>query len=275
VKKTLLLATPALALLFFAFVAPTAFVFTRALLADGTTYFYKFLHNSFYMGILRNTVWMALKVTFLALLLGLPTGYFIARTRSRFKNLMLIAVVFPFLVSAVVRAYGWVVLLGNSGIVNQMLLQSSLIEKPLQILYTRHGVLIGLVHLLLPHMILAVAAVAQGIDRNVEYAAQTLGADRLRTFFHVTLPLSLPGVITGSILVFISSMTAYVTPKLLGGSRYPLMSTLVYTEAQVNFNLGMAAAVSFILLFAILLCLLLFNLSTARAMRRLGGGSRA
>jgi putative spermidine/putrescine transport system permease protein len=215
---------------------------------------------------------MALKTTLCALLLGFPTGYFIARTKSRYKNLMLIGAVFPFLVSAVVRAYGWVVILGSSGVVNQLLMQWSVISKPLQILYTENGVLIGLVHLLVPHMILAVAAVVQGIDENLEYAAQTLGSNKLQTFMRVTLPLSMPGVLTGSILVFISSMTAYVTPKLLGGTRYPLMSTLIYTEAQVNFNLDMASVISFILLFVILICLLAVNLGTSRAMKRLGDG---
>jgi putative spermidine/putrescine transport system permease protein len=273
-KPAVLLALPAAFLLVMAFIIPTVIVLCQAFSADGLAGFAKFFGSSFYMGILWKTVWMGVKVTFVALLLGFPTGYFIARSHSRYKNLMLICAVFPFLVSAVVRAYGWMVLLGDNGVINQILLGTGISSKPLKLLYNKTGVLIGLVHLLLPHMILSTAAVVQGIDRNIEYASQTLGANRFQTFFKVTLPLSIPGIITGCILVFISSMTAYVTPKLLGGSRYPLMSTLVQIEAQVNFNWAMAAAVSFILMFAILLFLLAINLSTSRLMNRLGGGQR-
>jgi putative spermidine/putrescine transport system permease protein len=213
----------------------------------------------------------ALKVTFFSLILGYPTAYFLARTTSKYKNLLLISTILPFLVSALVRAYGWIVILGDTGIINQILLGLGLVDKPVKILYTMNGVVIGLVHLLIPYMILSIATVLQNIKPNIEAAAQSLGANSWKTFRKVVFPLSLPGVITGAILVFTVSMTAFVTPKLLGGPRIKLMSTMVYQEVQVTFNWSMASAISFILLATILLILLLSNILTKKSMKKLGG----
>ena len=183
--------------------------------------------------------------------------------------------VFPFLVSAVVRSYGWMVILGKNGLLNQLLRALGLIEKPLSILYTPTAVLIGLVHLLTPYMILGITSVIQSIDRNVEYAAHSLGASPFKTFLKVTRPLSSPGIISGCILVFTLSMTSYVTPKLLGGTKFRMMSTMVFQEVNVNFNWGFASAISYILLFVILVILLVSNFAADRYTRRLGGGKNA
>lgn len=149
---------------------------------------------------------------------------------------------FPFLVSAVVRAYGWMVVLGQNGLLNQFLQAVGLIDKPLEIMYTYKAVLIGVVHLLLPYMILSITSVIQSIDENIEYAANSLGASPVQTFLKVTLPLSTPGIVSGCILVFTLSMTSYVTPKLLGGVKFRMMSTMVNQEVNVNFNWGFASA---------------------------------
>lgn len=271
----MLLALPASLLLLVFFVAPMGLIFIKSFTQDGLKYYIKFFSDEFYRGILFNTAFTALKVTIFALLLGYPTAYYIARTKSKLKNLLLIATIFPFLVSALVRAYGWMVILGDNGLLNQMLLSLRLIAEPLKILYTINGVTIGLVHLLIPYMILSIASVVQNIDPNLEAAAESLGASRWETFKKVIFPLSLPGVITGCILVFTISMTAFVTPKLLGGPRVKLMSTMVYQEVQVTFNWSMASTISFVLLGAILLVLLVANLLTNKSMARLGGGKSA
>lgn len=270
-KSILKLALPATLLLLLFFVIPTVYIIAKVIKVDGFKYFIKFFSDEYYRSILFSTLFTALKVTLFTLILGYPTAYFLARTTSKYKNLLLISTILPFLVSALVRAYGWIVILGDTGIINQILLGIGVVDKPVKILYTMNGVVIGLVHLLIPYMILSIATVLQNIKPNIEAAAQSLGANSWKTFKKVVLPLSLPGVITGAILVFTVSMTAFVTPKLLGGPRIKLMSTMVYQEVQVTFNWSMASAISFILLGTILLILLLSNILTKKSMTKLGG----
>jgi len=242
---------------------------------DGFTNYLKFFTDSFYLNILITTISISLKTTCIVLILGYPVAYFLARTTSRFKNTMMIMLLFPFLVSAVVRSYGWMVILGTKGLLNQFLLGIGIIDTPLKILYTSNAVIIGLVHLLLPYMILSITGVIQGIDRNLEYAAASLGYHPLKTFFKVLLPLSLPGIISGCTLVFTLSMIAYVTPRLLGGARFRMMSTMVFQEVNVNFNWGLASAISYILLFTILLFLFIFTCATNDLNQRVGGQKNA
>lgn len=269
------LALPTVLALLVLFIAPMVYILVGTLRSDGLQYYRKFLTDAFYLNILWTTVKISLKTTLICLLLGYPAAYFLARTKSRIKNLLIIMTVFPFLVSAVVRSYGWMVILGKNGLLNQLLRALGLIQKPLSILYTPTAVLIGLVHLLTPYMILNITSVIQSIDRNVEYAAHSLGASPLKTFFKVTLPLSSPGIISGCILVFTLSMTSYVTPKLLGGTKFRMMSTMVFQEVNVNFNWGFASAISYILLVVILAILLVSNFAADRYTRRLGGGKNA
>ncbi len=269
------LALPTVLTLLVLFIAPMVYILVGTLRSDGLQYYRKFLTDSFYLNILWTTVKISLQTTLICLLLGYPAAYFLARTKSRIKNLLIIMTVFPFLVSAVVRSYGWMVILGKNGLLNQLLRALGLIQKPLSILYTPTAVLIGLVHLLTPYMILNITSVIQSIDRNVEYAAHSLGASPLKTFLKVTLPLSSPGIISGCILVFTLSMTSYVTPKLLGGTKLRMMSTMVFQEVNVNFNWGFASAISYILLVVILAILLVSNFAADRYTRRLGGGKNA
>lgn len=252
------------------FIAPMVYILINTLQEDGMINFLKFLTDSFYLNILKTTVVISLKTTGILLLLGYPTAYFLARTKSKLKNTMMIIILFPFLVSTVVRSYGWMVILGNKGLLNQFLLALKVIQEPLKIMYTSHAVIIGLVHLLLPYMILSITGVIQSIDKNLEYAASSLGCNPLKTFFKVLLPLSTPGIISGCTLVFTLSMTAYVTPRLLGGANFRMMSTMVFQEVNVNFNWGLASAISYILMFVILLFLVMFNIATARINQRVG-----
>lgn len=274
-KQTLLLALPTVLTLLVFFVAPMVYILVDTMKADGMKYFQKFFMDDMYLGILKTTIEVSLKVTVISLLLGYPTAYFMARTNSKMKNVLMIAIIFPFLVSSVVRSYGWMVILGSKGLLNQLLLATGLIQKPLEILNTSTAVIIGLVHLLIPYMILAITGVIQGIDQNVEYAAYSLSANPIQTFFRVTLPLSAPGIISGCILVFTMSMTSYVTPKLLGGSKFRMMSTMVFQEVNINFNWGLASAISYILLFTILIILLFATYATAGVNNKVGGGKRA
>lgn len=273
-KQVLLLALPILLTLIAFFVVPMVYILMVTMKTDGLKYFLKFFSDPMYLGILKTTVVVSLKVTVISLLLGYPTAYFLARTTSKMKNVLMIVIIFPFLVSAVVRAYGWMVILGGRGLLNQFLLALGLIQKPLVIMNTSTAVIIGLVHLLIPYMILSITGVIQNIDPNIEKAAYSLKASPLRTFFKIILPLSGPGIVSGCILVFTLSMTSYVTPKLLGGTTFRMMSTMVFQEVNINFNWGFASAISYILLFTILIILLIATYATAGVNQRVGGGKR-
>lgn len=274
-KQAILLALPAsLALLFF-FILPMVYILIRTLTENGTADFTEFFTDPFYLDILWTTIRVSLVSTAVSLLLGYPTAYYMARTTSRLKQAMVIVILFPFLVSAVVRSYGWMVILGTNGLLNQLLLGLGLISEPLKLLNTEAAVIIGMIHLLIPYMILSLVGVLQSIDPNVEYAAYSLGASPMTTFRRVVFPLSTPGIISGCVLVFTMSMTSYVTPKLLGGSKFRMMATMVVQEINVNFNWGAASAISYILLAVILAVQVVVVLVTGRYMKRMGGGKNA
>ena len=274
-KQAILLALPAsLALLFF-FILPMVYILIRTLTENGTADFTEFFTDPFYLDILWTTIRVSLVSTAVSLLLGYPTAYYMARTTSRLKQAMVIVILFPFLVSAVVRSYGWMVILGTNGLLNQLLLGLGLISEPLKLLNTEAAVIIGMIHLLIPYMILSLVGVLQSIDPNVEYAAYSLGASPMTTFRKVVFPLSTPGIISGCVLVFTMSMTSYVTPKLLGGSKFRMMATMVVQEINVNFDWGAASAISYILLAVILAVQVGVVLVTRRDVKRMGGVKNA
>jgi putative spermidine/putrescine transport system permease protein len=274
-RQAFLLALPASLVLLIFFIVPMVYILVKTIVENGFADFVEFFTDPFYLDILWTTIRVSLISTFVSLVLGYPTAYFMARTKSRMKKVMIIIILFPFLVSAVVRSYGWMVLLGTKGLVNQLLTGLGLIEKPLKMLNTEFAVIVGMIHLLIPYMVLALLGVLQSIDPNVEYAAYSLGANPLQTFAKVVFPLSTPGIISGCVLVFTMSMTSYVTPKLLGGSKFRMMATMVVQEINVSFDWGAAAAISYILLAVILIIQLLVTLSTGKYMKRMGGGKNA
>ena len=274
-RQAFLLALPASLVLLIFFIIPMVYILAKTIVENGFADFVEFFTDPFYLDILWTTIRVSLISTFVSLVLGYPTAYFMARTKSGMKKVMIIIILFPFLVSAVVRSYGWMVLLGTKGLVNQLLTGLGLIEKPLKMLNTEFAVIVGMIHLLIPYMVLALLGVLQSIDPNVEYAAYSLGANPIQTFAKVVFPLSTPGIISGCVLVFTMSMTSYVTPKLLGGSKFRMMATMVVQEINVSFDWGAAAAISYILLAVILIIQLLVTLSTGKYMKRMGGGKNA
>lgn len=274
-KQAILLALPTVLALLVFFIVPMIWILLHTISENGVQDFVDFFSDSFYLDILWTTVRVSLISTFISLLLGYPTAYYMSRTQSKMKKVMMIVILFPFLVSAVVRSYGWMVILGTNGLLNQLLLAIGLIEKPIKILNSELAVIIGMIHLLIPYMILSLVGVLQSIDPNVEYAAHSLGATPAQTFRKVVFPLSLPGVLSGCVLVFTMSMTSYVTPRLLGGSKFRMMATMVVQEINVNFDWGAASAISYILLLVILAVQIAVALITGGYMKRIGGGKNA
>ena len=207
----------------------------------------RFLYDPFYTGVLWTTLWIALVTTVLCLLLGFPIAYRLARSQSRWKSAGVLLVILPLFIGSTVRALGWMGVLGRGGLVDSAAGALSP-GSTLPLLYTPFAVVLGILSINLPYMILTLQSVIEGIDSRIEEAADSLGADPSRRFLHVVLPLALPGLATGGVLVFILAMNAYATPLLLGGARFQMMAPMLFREYAVNNNWPFAAAIAFILM---------------------------
>ena len=219
----------------------------------------KFFSDRYYRAVFADTFMVAALCTVLALVLGFPVAYFLARTRTRHKSLLIILLVFPLLVGNVVRAAGWMVVLGNAGFVNAVLMHLGVIEQPLKLLYTPLAVVIGTTAVVMPYMILTLQSVLEGVDFSIEEAARNLGAGSATTFWRITLPIVLPGVAAGTMLVFILCMNAYATPVLLGGRGITMMAPALYQQIARASNWPFGAALAGILIVATLCMALASN----------------
>ena len=204
--------------------------------------------DPYYRQVLGTTLAVATGSTLLALALGFPAAYWLARMRSRRKGLATILVLFPLLVGNVVRAAGWLALLGNGGAINAALRGLGLAAAPLPLLYNTGSVVVGIVAVVLPYMVLTLSAVIESIPRQAEEAAANLGAPPLTVFRRVVLPLALPGVAAGSVLVFVLCMNTYASAVLLGGPQFKMMAPAVYDQFVRGNNWPFGAALAFILL---------------------------
>jgi putative spermidine/putrescine transport system permease protein len=230
----------------------------------------KFFTDPFYTNIFWTTLRVALLCTLVCLVLAFPLAYVLARSESRYKNVLLMLVVLPLFVGNAVRAAGWMTLFGSKGALNAGLLQLGLIGAPLQIMFTERAVVIGIIAVNLPYMVLTLQSVLEGIARNLEEAAFSLGAGPWIMFRRVLWPLALPGIIAGAILCFILAMNAYATPVLLGGPQFKMMGPLVFGQFRLN-NWPFGAAIAFILMVATLALTAAANLLIQR---RYGQGAR-
>jgi putative spermidine/putrescine transport system permease protein len=246
------------------------FVAQRKMMVEAVTLanYVKFFTDPYYTNILFRTLRVAITVTAICLVMGFPLAYVLARTQSRFKNLLLMLVVLPLFVGNAVRAAGWMTLFGSKGAINAALMGLGLISGPLEIMYTETAVIIGIAAVNLPFMVLSLQSVIEGISRDVEEAAFSLGAHPLAMFRRVLWPLALPGVLAGTILTFILGMNAYATPVLLGGPQFQMMGPLVYGQFAGVSNWPFGAAISFILMTATLLLSVTANLIVQRRYRR-------
>jgi putative spermidine/putrescine transport system permease protein len=222
-----------------------------------------FFGDPFFLGLLLQTFKLGVFVVVCCLLIAYPIAYFLARTVSRWRGMALFLVIAPLLVSAVVRNIGWYPILSEEGLVNSTLIWLGAISTPLKLINNFVGVVIGLVHALLPIMILTLTTVIQRIEIDLQEAAANLGAGPLLVFWRVLLPLSLPGVVAGSLLVFSMAISAYTTPAILGGNRVLVMATYIAQQfrAVLNYPAGGAAA-AILLLFTVILTILALRLRT-------------
>lgn len=244
------LVAPAAALLLVVFVYPVFWLLLRSF-SDPTWGFQNFrilIERPVYLRALGNTVVVSGTVTIVCLLLGYPLAYSIANAGPRLRRLLIFAVLIPFWTSLLVRTFAWMVLLQQKGLINQALLQLGLIERPLILIYNRIGVIVGMVHILLPFMILPLYSVLTRIDPTYSSAAASLGAPPVSNFLRVYLPLSLPGVLTGTVLVFVIGLGYYITPALLGGPGDTMIAQLIEAQVAEFGRWGLAGALALILL---------------------------
>ena len=221
---------------------------TGQLVPDGLSHYASFLRDPFYLGVLGRTLRLAAITTILAALVGYPVAYSMIKASPRQQASLLLIILAPLLVSVVVRTFGWLVLLGPNGAINSLLLGLDLIREPLRLLYSETAIVLGLLHVLLPFAILPIFASLRNIDPDLHRAAQNLGAGPAYAFWRVTLPLSLPGIAAGSMIVFALSSSAFVTPAVLGGARLKVMSTLVYQQIMQLADFPRGAAIALILM---------------------------
>ena len=222
-----------------------------------------FVSDPYFRGIFFKTLRLALVTTLVALMLGYPFAYFLASARGTLRNVLLLVVIVPLLIDVLVRAYGWLILLGDRGLVNKGLMATGIRDQPLMLLYTETSVIIELLHEILPFMILPIAAVLEKIDPSLPEAAQNLGASKFQTFLRITLPMSLPGILAGTLLCFALTASAFVAPLVLGGGKVMVMSLLIRTQMSVLLNWPFAAAESIILV-ALTLVILYFYVKASR-----------
>lgn len=207
-----------------------------------------FFQDSYYLSVLFRTIRIALLVTAICAMFGLPTAYFISGVTRKWKGILIALTLFPLLTNSVVRSFAWINILGKNGIINLILLRIGLIKEPMTMLYTEFSIIIGSVYLFLPTMIMTMVGVMDGIEEDTIEAAATLGAEPIRAFLKVVLPLAVPGMIVGSILVFTGTMTAYTTPQLLGGNKKTMLATLLYQRATAIGDWTSAGVVAFVMI---------------------------
>lgn len=203
--------------------------------------------DSFYLEQTANTLVIGFITTFVCFVLGFPVAWQLAKTQMRFRGLAYGLVLSPLLVGIVIRSYGWTILLGNNGMINRTLIGFGLIDRPLALMYNSLGIVIALVHVFLPFMILPLMSALQGIDPSIEAAARSLGAGRITAFRRIVLPLAMPGIQAGCILVFVLSLSAYVTPSLIGGLRVKTMAVSVVDALIDTFQWPFGSAMALML----------------------------
>ncbi|ESX81708.1 ABC transporter permease [Mesorhizobium sp. LSHC412B00] len=246
----ILLTGPALAVLLVVFGIPIILLFLTSINAPAfsATNYYEFFGQPANVRVLFQTIEVSVVATVICLIVGYPTAYLIVTASKSVRMILIVLVIIPYLTSGLARTYAWIVILGDRGVINNLLLHLGVIHSPLQLIYNTMAVYIGMVHIMLPVMILPLVSAMMGIDRSLMAAARSMGARPLTAFWRVFFPLSLPGVRGGSLLVFVFCLGFYVTPAALGGLRDAMLSNFIAGQVASSFNISRIATSAFILL---------------------------
>jgi ABC-type spermidine/putrescine transport system permease subunit I len=254
---------PAVLFLLLLFVYPTALlVGLSAVDVDGNitvSHYSRLFDQGLYTKVLLITLKVAAWTTVFAIVAGYPVAYLLANVRSSLRNTLIIWVLLPFWTSFLVRTFAWLVLLGRKGAINDLLIAVGILDYPIKIIYNFTGVMIGMVHALMPLCVLTMLAVMENIDTNLTKAAGTMGARRGQSFWRIYFPLSLPGVAAGGLLIFVTSLGFFITPALLGGARDTMIVQLIMFQIDSMLNWGFAGAISMLLLGTVLLIFFFYD----------------
>ena len=253
-----LLVLPGLLLLALAFFVPIAQMLLLSISGeDGLTFehFARFLGDPYYLGVLWRTVRLSLIITVLCVLLGFPLAYIMAHVGPRTRLWLIVLVILPLMTSVVIRTFGWMVLLSRSGLLPELLRSMGLVGRSYAIMQTELAIVIGMVQVLLPFMTLSILGVVTRIDTRLEEAARTMGCSFFSAVRTVVLPLAIPGIVAGSLLVFTLSASSFITPNLLGGSRIQVLAASIYRSVTQTLDWNFAAAQAVILFVGVLLIL--------------------
>ena len=253
------LTLPAMAVVGILMVAPILWLLSMSLVnEDGSFGFANyglFFSQSVYVQMFLNTFWIAFIVTAICLVLGYPVAYLLAILPSPWSGILMLAVLVPFWTSALVRTFAWLIILQRNGLVNKTLVWIGLIERPIPLVHNMTGTIIGMVHIMVPFLILPLYASMKAIDGNLMRAAANVGSSPTHAFFRVFLPLTMPGLIAGTIMVFVMCLGFYITPALLGGGKVKMIAQRIEESIALYPTWGPAAALSVLLLAMTALCL--------------------
>lgn len=251
--SSLAVAGPALLFLLVFYLIPVVMLLAQSVEGEALVHYRKALTDGLYVRVLLDTLLIAAWVSLLCLVLAYPVAYTLSILPPTWSAVGIAFILLPFWTSVLVRTYGWMVLLGRNGLINRMLTDLGWIDAPLPLLNNMIGVLIGMTHVLLPYMVFPLYAVMRRIDPNLLAAARGLGASGWHVFLRVYLPLTLPGVLAGTTLVFVLAIGFFITPALLGGGKVHMMAVLIEQQVRMFLNWGFAGALSAVLLGATLL----------------------
>ena len=263
-QESLALLAPGILVLVIAFLFPVGTVLITSVLErteDGAfvltaSHFGKFFVDSYYLKVAWRTLRLALVITLATAVLGVPLAYIMRRAHPALRFAILLTVILPLMTSVVIRTFGWLVVLGNGGLLASLVAPFGVTGRSAVLMHTETGIVIAMTQVLLPFMVLTVLGVLQGIERDLEEASRTMGAGFWQVLRVVVLPLAVPGIVSGSLIVFALSISSFITPSLVGGVRLPVMAGSIYQSIGGSFDWPFAAAQSTLLLAATLLLII-------------------
>lgn len=270
-KWLLLLLMPGFLMVSIFLVLPVLYCVIPTFLSSEGISFKEYLdlfQDIFFLKVFFRTVKLALITALICIALGIPTAYYISRSKKSIRGVLIVCTTFPLLTNSVVRAFAWITILGRNGVVNKLLMSLHLVSEPLKLLYTEPAIVIGSVYLFLPIMISSLVGVMEHIDNDLILAAGSLGANKLKAFLTVVLPLCIPGLIVGSVMVFTGAASAYTTPQLLGGNKNMVMATFIYQQSMILGDWTAASVVATIMVVLSILVIAVFNRIAAMLNKR-------
>ena len=271
-----LLLVPGIILLIVFLVMTLISIFMPTIFPEGSftlSSYVSFFKDPLNVKIFIRTLKIALITTIICVILGVPAAYYMSRCKKSLKSLLMTISIFPLLTNSVIRSFAWITILGKNGFINRLLAGLGLIDQPLSMLYTEFAIVIGSVYLFLPLMLTTLAGVMDTIENDMMEAAESLGANRFVAFLKVILPLSLPGIIVGSTLVFTGTLSAYTTPQLLGGNKNTVMATFIYEKAMSLGDWQGTSVVAVVMIITTVVAMKLLNMLAKKLDKR--GGEHA